>query len=163
MKVATYLFSFVQLWCWEGGTLNTNFVGVCGENTQWMDHMRVVIAQGGAHISGPSHLGSWVWHKITVPGWLCVSSGELISVCDTPSRFEASRIPGRCGQWLAAHSSLGGRVQSLGPRLQQPLSFHLWLLHTCLSASREGYKWQPVCPPLIFARARSFVLWVSQI
>lgn len=60
MKVASYLFSFAQFWCLEGGTLNTNFVGVCGENTQWMDYMRVVIAHSGMHISGPSHLGSWV-------------------------------------------------------------------------------------------------------
>ena len=32
-----------------------------------------------------------------VSGVLCVSSGKLISGCDTPGRCEASRIPGRCG------------------------------------------------------------------
>ena len=32
----------------------------------------------------------------TVSGVLCVSSGELISGCDPPGRYQPSRIPGRC-------------------------------------------------------------------
>ena len=38
VTVVTYLGSLVQLCCGEGGTLQTNTTGVCGECLQWMDH-----------------------------------------------------------------------------------------------------------------------------
>ena len=34
-------------------------------------------------------------HEGTVSGVLCVSSGDLISGCETPARYLSSRIPGR--------------------------------------------------------------------
>ena len=42
--------------------------------------------------------------------------------------------------WLATLSMLTfwWKMQSLEPRLQQPLSFQLLLLHSCFSASRKG-------------------------
>ena len=49
------------------------------------------------HLPSPGCSVSWMHHKGTVPGMLCVSSGELISGCDTPGGCEPSRIPGRCG------------------------------------------------------------------
>ena len=49
------------------------------------------------HFSGPSHLVSRVHRKSTISGLLCVSSGELISGCDTPGRCQPSRVPGRHG------------------------------------------------------------------
>ena len=49
------------------------------------------------HLFSPGHFVSWVCCKSTVPGVLCVSSGELISSCDTPGRCQLSRIPGRHG------------------------------------------------------------------
>ena len=42
-----------------------------------------------------------------------------------------------------AHSL--GKMLSLGPRLQQPLAFQLWLSHTCLSALGELGEEGPVC------------------
>ena len=48
-KVVTYLGSFVQLFCGEGGTLKTNIIGMCGEFLQCMDH------SGFA----PAHTGVW--------------------------------------------------------------------------------------------------------
>ena len=36
-KVVTYLGSLVQLCCGEGGTLQTNITGMCGECSQCMD------------------------------------------------------------------------------------------------------------------------------
>ena len=42
---------------------------------------------------GPSSSGNWV----LVPGMTFISSGELISSCDTPGRCQLSRIPGRHG------------------------------------------------------------------
>jgi len=49
------------------------------------------------HLPGPSCLDSQVYHKSTVSGVPCVSSGELISGCDPPGRCQPSRIPGRLG------------------------------------------------------------------
>ena len=49
------------------------------------------------HLPGPRHLVSWVHGKSTVSGVLCVSSGELISDCDPPGRYQLSRFPGRIG------------------------------------------------------------------
>ena len=48
------------------------------------------------HLPSPSHLVSWV-HPSAFSGVLCVFSGELISGCDPPGRFQLSRIPGRLG------------------------------------------------------------------
>ena len=36
--MVTYLGSFVQLWCGEGGTLQTNIAGMCWEGSQCLDH-----------------------------------------------------------------------------------------------------------------------------
>ena len=44
MKVVTYLGSLVQLFCGEGGTLQTNITGMCEKYSQYMDH--TVFAQG---------------------------------------------------------------------------------------------------------------------
>ena len=49
------------------------------------------------HLPGPSCSVSRVYQKNTVPGMLCVSSGELISGWDPPGRCQLSRIPGRGG------------------------------------------------------------------
>ena len=49
------------------------------------------------HLPSPGHLVSQVHCKSTVPGVLCISSGELISDCDTPGRYKPSGIPGRHG------------------------------------------------------------------
>ena len=51
--MATYLGSLVQLCCAEGGTLQTNTAGTCGECSQWMDHTGFATAQGGLYIPGP--------------------------------------------------------------------------------------------------------------
>ena len=45
----------------------------------------------------PSCLVSWVRSGSTISDALCVSSGELITGCDSPGRCQPSRIPGRCG------------------------------------------------------------------
>ena len=45
--------------------------------------------------------------------------------------------------WKPAHSL--GKMLSLGPRLQQPLAFRLWLSHTCLSALGELGEEGSVC------------------
>ena len=56
--------------------------------------------------------------------------------------------------WLATRSLLTvwWKMQSLGPRLKQPLAVWLWLSHDCLSASWEG-------GPYMAASLLSFVIW----
>ena len=49
------------------------------------------------HLSHPSHSVSWVHCKSAISGVPCVSSGGMISGCDTPGRCQLSRIPGRLG------------------------------------------------------------------
>ena len=111
--------------------------------------------------TGPSHWGNWVLGEWTVPGGLCI-----LFTSPVPASWFlrcTTRAHPRCAvcllwgadlrlwhswqistlqdprMWLAAWSLLTVwcKVQSLGPRLQQPLDFWLWLLHACLSASRE--------------------------
>ena len=49
------------------------------------------------HLLSPGCSVSLVWHYSIVQDMLCVSSGELISGCDTPGRCQPSRVPGRHG------------------------------------------------------------------
>ena len=46
MKVVTYLGSLVQLCCGEGGTLQTNITGMCGECSQCLGHTGFAPAHG---------------------------------------------------------------------------------------------------------------------
>ena len=64
---------------------------------EWMDHTGIATAHGGCAPPRAIHLGSQVRCEVTVPGGPWVSSGELVSSYDTPSRSELSRIPGRHG------------------------------------------------------------------
>ncbi|CAM9128151.1 unnamed protein product [Rangifer tarandus platyrhynchus] len=47
-------------------------------------------------LHSPSCSVSQVCHESAVSGVPCVSSGELMSGCDTPGGCQLSRIPGRC-------------------------------------------------------------------
>ena len=51
-EVVTYLGSLVQLCCGEGGTLQTNIAGMCGEWLQFMDHTGFATAQGSVCFLG---------------------------------------------------------------------------------------------------------------
>ena len=46
-KVVTYLGSLAQLCCGEGGKLQTNITGICGDCLQCMDHTGFVPAHSG--------------------------------------------------------------------------------------------------------------------
>ena len=73
------------------------------------------------HLPGSSRSVSQVCHESTVPGVLCVSSGDLISGCDTYGRYQLSRIPGRRGEQLGACSQFGGRCRLWGQDCSSPL------------------------------------------
>ena len=53
----------------------------------------------------------------SMPGVLCVSSGELVSGCDIPGQCELSKIQGRCGYRLTACSQFCGKC-SLGAKIE---------------------------------------------
>ena len=65
-----------------------------------------------SHVGRVSYAPSWSWllgfqtpHEGTVPGVLCVSSGEVISVCDTPSQCELSGSQeAGVSNWQPSHS-----------------------------------------------------------
>ena len=170
--MVTYLGSLVQLCCGEGGTLQTNITGVCGECSQCLGHTGFAPAHGmcafpvctaqapgcsageeskagpglcalprsmplrfrystkaqtqlglrfvpfpaqsssgdqvlgertlprcGAsyHLPSPSCSVSWVAAGAPVSSVLCVSFGELISVCDPHGECQPSRIPRSLG------------------------------------------------------------------
>ena len=63
--------------------------------TWWVHYPRWTMCLN--HLPGPSCSVSWVYQENTVPGVLCVSSGELTSGWDSPGRFQLSTIPGRRG------------------------------------------------------------------
>ena len=67
----------------------------------WQGHTPQV---GGAsyHLSGPSCLVSWVHSRSAISGVPCVSSGDMISDCNSPGGCQLSRIQGN----LVASGSL---------------------------------------------------------
>ena len=91
-----------------------------------------------------------------VPGGPCISSGEMSqAVTFLADMNRSGPQEDMVSNWHPAHSLAGDVVTGVeiaaAPYLPP-------LLSTCLSASREGCKWQPACSPLVFARAQSFVL-----
>ena len=72
-KVVTYLGSLVQLCCGEGGTLQTNITGMCGECSQCMDHTGFAPAPGGMCFPGLHCSGSRLLFRNTVQSGPCIS------------------------------------------------------------------------------------------
>ena len=66
-----YLGSLVQLFCGDGGTLQTNTTGMCGECSQWMDHTEFVTVQASMYFPAPHCSGSSVLCKDTFPSMPC--------------------------------------------------------------------------------------------
>ena len=115
------------------------------------------------HPPSPGCLVSQVRHKGTVPGALCVSSGKLISGCDTPGRCDLSRIPERCGLWLAA-CSVWWEMWSWGRDCSGPLpSASGCRTPASLPPGREDRKWQKACSPLVFPRAQACQVSLCQL
>ena len=71
--MATYLGSLVQFCCGEGGTLQQNTPGICGECSQWMDHTGFATAQGNVCFPSLHCSGCRVLCKGAVPSGPCIS------------------------------------------------------------------------------------------
>ena len=138
---ATYLDSLAPLCCGERTTLQTLLARVGRPGSGWSPHQ----------LPQPKALplpGSQVGLEDTVPQWPCVRSGSwywvvTFSVDVNWPRSQEDMVSSK--RPLIAWEE----VQSLGPRLQQPLAFHLWLLPTFLSPSVESQKRQMSCSPLV--------------
>ena len=70
--MVTYLSSLVLLCCGEGGTLETNIIGMCGECLQCMDHTGFSPAKGGLCFLGLHCSGSSVPCRGIVQSGHCV-------------------------------------------------------------------------------------------
>ena len=101
------------------------------------------------HLPGSSHSVSRVCSGSTISGVLCVSSGELISGCNTPGGCQPSRIPGRLGWQLGVCSEFGGGCC-------------LWC-QNCPSPSGPGCRLPSSLPPVVDGpvRSRLALLWYS--
>ena len=118
---------------------------VCQDHSLQLDHTGVTTAQGGHAppirlLTEPSHSGSQLSCKGTVPGGTCASPGELVSGCDPPGR---SKCPGS----------------------QEDMNSN-WKPHSFMADAVSGVKiveapclQQQAHPTLVFAKAQSFVLW----
>ena len=83
--MATYLHSLVQLCCGEGGTLQTNTAGMCGECLQWMDHTGFATAQGTLLRLQPAlqgHCPKWTLCLTHLPALSCSGSQVLCKGTD---------------------------------------------------------------------------------
>ena len=89
------------------------------------------------------------------PGWAMHLLQSLLSICDTPGRYEPPRIPGLVTR-QPAHSLVGDTASvakfAANPCLL-PLAF--MNLPLCLQGGRFS-------SPLVFTRAQSFALWAHQ-
>ena len=92
--MATYLGSLVQLCCGEGGTLQTNTAGTCGECSQWMDHTAFAAAQSGMYFPGTllrlpgalrGHCPKWTLHLVHFTGPSC-SGDRVLNEHTVPGR-----------------------------------------------------------------------------
>ena len=135
--MVTYLGSLVQLCCGEGGTLQTNITGTCGECSQCRDHTGFAPAHSTCaflvYIAQPPGCSAGELSKAG-PGFRALSRSKLL-------RFRFSGIPQRhrfdCAcvlcpsqvraaqvtdQVLGTHTVPGG-LCILSPPQSQPLSF----------------------------------------
>ena len=134
--MVTYLGSLVWLCCGEGGTLQTNITGVCGECSQCLGHtglahsvcvfpsilLRLQVALQGnclkqalgcVYFPGLSRSGSWVLHK------------DTDSVGPEFYALPRSKQLRRPGAWRVHSPQVGSASYHLPPPTtpSQPLSF----------------------------------------
>ena len=134
--MVTYLGSLVQSCCGEGGTLQTNITGVCGECSQCLGHtgfapahsmcaFQIYTAQAPGCSAGElSKVGPGC---VYFPGLSCSGSGSQVlhkgtdlagpAFCALPTS-EQLRRP---GAWQAHSPRVGWCI--LSPLLSQPLGF----------------------------------------
>ena len=84
---------------WKGRDTANKRRGVWGEPLKWVDQPGIATAEGGVCLPGPSARAPEckVHREGTVPDGPCVSSGELVSGCDTLYSSVVSRILGPRG------------------------------------------------------------------
>ena len=99
MEVVIYLGSLVQLCCREGGTLQTNITGMCGECSQYLGHTGFAPAHG---------VCAFLVYTAQAPGY---SAGELSKRALGCMHFPGLSCPGsgflgystKAQTWLGLH------------------------------------------------------------
>ena len=123
--MVTYLSSLFQLCCGEGGTLQTNIIGMCGDCLQCMDHTGFAPAHNGVHFPGQAPVAlqancpKWALHFVHFPGLTCSGSGsgswvlhkgtDSVGCILCPSRVSSSgdHVLGEC-RWTVLLDHLPG-------------------------------------------------------
>ena len=96
----TYLASLVQLCCGEGGTIQTNTAGLCGECSRWMYHTGFASTQGSMYFMGPHCAGSSRLCKGTVPSEPCIACTSHVYVLRVSDAPQGTDPDGLCGFYL---------------------------------------------------------------
>ena len=90
--MVTFLGSLVESCCWEGGALQTNVTGVCGERSQCLGHTGFAPAHG---------VCAFIVYTAQALGWSagnCLEAGPGLRAFprSKPLRFRFSSTPQRC-------------------------------------------------------------------
>ena len=134
--MATYFGSLVQLCCGEGGTLQTNITGVCGECVQCMDHtgfapahgacaFPVYTAQAPGCSEGELSKAAPVLHALPMPKLLRFKFSGTPQRAQTQFDMRFVPFPGanRSGNQVLGECTIPGVWRVLSPSQSQPLGF----------------------------------------
>ena len=114
----TYVGSLAQLCCGEGGTLQRNITGVCGECLQCMDHTGFAPAQGsmcfpGLHCSGSRLLCRALFKA--GPAFRVLPRSKLLRFSDTPQGYRLGWACVLCPSQVRAAQATRCLASALSP------------------------------------------------
>ena len=149
-KVVIYLGSPVQLCCGEGGTLQTNITGVCGECTQCLVHTGFAPTHG---------VCAFPVYTAQAPG---CSAGELSKVGPGLHVLPRSSCSGAGSLVLHKGTASGGSAFCVLPRSKQLRQPGAWRAHTSQLGS-ESYHLPGPSRSVSWVRSRSTVTGVPRV
>ena len=136
--MVTYLGLLVQLCCGEGGTLQTNITGVCGECSQCMDHTGFAPTHSGMCFPSLHCSGSRLLSKAG-PAFHAIPRSKLLRFrfLGTPQRHRLSWACILCPSQVQAAQATRCLASALSPGGQCILSHPLSQLLSFLDVQRE--------------------------
>lgn len=141
--MSIYAGSLAQLCYAEGGTLQTNTTGICGEHSWYVDGPHLVAtALGRVSFPCQSHSGSWVLHEGPVPGRLCISCTSQAQAAQTLSLRAQSQVScASCALPMSKPLKLPGAPRAHSPR------WAMHLLRGAVSGCDTSGRYEPLRTP----------------